>query len=59
MTAAAPDHQGLCDLEQEYFLQAIRKSADTAQHIEAALSSLRIVLACEASIREGRSVELK
>jgi len=57
-TASAPDHQGLCDLEQEYFLRAIRKSADTRQHIEAALSSLRIVLACEKSIREGRSVDL-
>ncbi len=57
-TTTEPDHQGLCDLEQEFFLRAIRGEADTSAHIAAALGSLRVVLACETSIREGRSVDL-
>lgn len=57
-TTTEPDHQGLCDFEQEFFLRAIRGEADTSAHIAAALGSLRVVLACETSIREGRSVDL-
>ncbi len=58
LTDSEPGHQELCDLEQEFFLRAIRGQADTSAHIAAALGSLRVVLACETSIREGRSVDL-
>ena len=57
-TAAEPDHQGLCDLEQKLFLDAIRESRDLSAHHEEALNSLRIVFAAEESIRTGEAVRL-
>ena len=53
-----PDHQELCDREQEFFLRAIREDLDLTEPMEAAVNSLRIVLAAEQSIREKRAVEL-
>lgn len=53
-----PDHQELCDREQEFFLRAIREDLDLTESMEAAVNSLRIVLAAEQSIREKRAVEL-
>jgi predicted dehydrogenase len=53
-----PDHQQLCDREQEYFLRAIREDLDLSESMQAAVDSLRIVLAAQQSIDEGRAIEL-
>jgi predicted dehydrogenase len=53
-----PDHDGLCEREQRFFLAAIREDRDLSDHLEAAVDSLRIVLAADQSIREGRAVDL-
>ena len=57
-TANEPDHDGLCLLEQEYFLQAITKNLDLHDHLRDAVNSLRIVLAADESFRTGKTVEL-
>ncbi|TIX99557.1 MAG: gfo/Idh/MocA family oxidoreductase, partial [Mesorhizobium sp.] len=51
-------HQELCDREQAFFLRAIREDLDLTEQMDAAVNSLRIVLAAEQSIAEGRTVEL-
>ena len=53
-----PDHQELCDREQDFFLRAIRDDLDLTESMDAAVNSLRIVLAAEQSIEEGRTIEL-
>jgi predicted dehydrogenase len=53
-----PGHQELCDREQEFFLKAIREDLDLTESMDAAVNSLRIVLAAEQSIKEQRSIEL-
>lgn len=53
-----PGHQELCDREQEFFLRAIREDLDLSESMDAAVDSLRIVLAAEQSIAEGRAIEL-
>ncbi|MCR8722719.1 Gfo/Idh/MocA family protein [Frigidibacter sp. ROC022] len=53
-----PGHQELCDREQEFFLRAIREDLDLTDSMEAAVDSLRIVLAAEQSIREERVIRL-
>ncbi|MHA6687576.1 Gfo/Idh/MocA family protein [Mesorhizobium sp. A556] len=53
-----PGHQELCDREQEYFLRAIREDLDLTDSMAAAVDSLRIVLAAEQSIQEGRAIDL-
>ena len=57
-TEDEPDHQGLCDREQAYFLRAIQEDLDLGAHMSDAVSSLRIVLAADESIRTGRIVTL-
>jgi predicted dehydrogenase len=57
-TADEPDHQALCDLEQERFLDAIRNKRDLTAHHEDALNSLRIVFAADESVRTGEVVRL-
>lgn len=57
-TADEPDHDELCRLEQEIFLQALRGQADMEDHWTDAVNSLRIVLAADESIRCGNSVNL-
>lgn len=52
-----PSHQDLCDREQAAFLKAIVEDIDLSQSMEAAVNSLRIVLAAEQSINERRVVE--
>jgi predicted dehydrogenase len=52
-----PDHDGLCRLEQELFLDAIVNDRDLSDHMADAVSSLRIVLAADESFRTGRTVE--
>lgn len=53
-----PSHQELCDLEQAYFLKAIREDLDLDRHLSDGVNSLRIVLAADKSFRTGRSVNL-
>ena len=53
-----PGHQELCDREQAFFLRAIREDLDLTESMDAAVNSLRIVLAAEQSINEKRVVEL-
>jgi predicted dehydrogenase len=53
-----PDHQELCEREQAWFLRAIREDIDLTRGMEDAVTSLRIVLAAQQSIYEGRVVEL-
>ena len=51
-----PDHQELCDREQAHFLRAIREDLDLSESMDAAVNSLRIVLAADESIRTERAV---
>ncbi|MBP1647738.1 MAG: gfo/Idh/MocA family oxidoreductase [Bacteroidetes bacterium] len=53
-----PDHQELCNREQAYFLKAINEDLDLAGHLADAISSLRIVLAADESVRTGQVVTL-
>jgi predicted dehydrogenase len=53
-----PDHDGLCLLEQEMFLDAIQNDRDLTAHMDDAVNSLRIVLAADESFRTGKTVEL-
>jgi predicted dehydrogenase len=53
-----PGHQELCDREQAFFLRAIREDLDLSESMEAAVNSLRIVLAAEQSINEERAIRL-
>lgn len=57
-TEDEPDHQGLCDLEQEFFLNSILNDADLSDHLEDAVNSLKIVLACDEAVRTGKTIEL-
>jgi predicted dehydrogenase len=56
--ADEPDHQELCNREQQYFLQAIRDNIDLTDHMNDALNSLRIAFACDDSVRTGEVVRL-
>ena len=53
-----PSHDELCRREQQVFLQAIRGEIDLEPHWQAAIDSLRIVLAAGQSYREGRTIAL-
>ncbi len=53
-----PDHDALCQREQEYFLRAILHDTDLTDHMEDALSSMRIVAAADESYRTGKTVQL-
>jgi predicted dehydrogenase len=53
-----PDHDGLCRLEQEFFLNAILHGHDLTAHMEDAITSMRIVEAADESFRTGKTVEL-
>ncbi|MEM6342854.1 MAG: Gfo/Idh/MocA family oxidoreductase [Bacteroidota bacterium] len=57
-TTDEPDHQGLCDLEQAFFLKAIQEDMDMKAHLDEAVNSLRIVLAADESFRTGQTVML-
>jgi predicted dehydrogenase len=56
--ADEPDHDGLCRLEQEYFLKAISNDIDLSEHLRDAVNSLRIVLAADESFKTGRTIAL-
>jgi predicted dehydrogenase len=55
---AAPGHQELCDLEQDYFYAAIKENTDLTQHLNDAIKSLQIALACDLAVKTGTTVEL-
>ncbi len=57
-TSSEPDHDGLCMLEQQFFLNAILEDADLGNHLRDAVNSLRIVLAADESFRTGKTVQL-
>lgn len=57
-TTDEPGHQGLCDLEQAFFLRAILEDLDLENHLEDAINSLRIVLAADESVKTGKTVQL-
>src|SRR6516225_2942527 len=57
-TEDEPGHQELCAREQRLFLKAIRGEIDLSEHHEAAINSLSIVLAADASVRSGEVVRL-
>jgi predicted dehydrogenase len=53
-----PDHQELCNREQQYFLKAIKENIDLTDHMDDAVNSLRIAFACDESVRTGKVVLL-
>jgi predicted dehydrogenase len=53
-----PDHQALCEREQAWFLRTIQEDIDLTGSMADAVTSLRIVLAAQQSIDEGRVVDL-
>jgi predicted dehydrogenase len=57
-TVEEPDHDGLCQLEQEYFLRAIREDLDLTEQYAEILSSMRIVAAADESFRTGKTIDL-
>jgi hypothetical protein len=57
-TEDEPGHQDLCEREQRLFLSAIRGGIDLTEHHEAAINSLSIVFAADASVRSGEVVRL-
>ena len=57
-TGDEPGHQQLCEREQRLFLKAIREDVDLTAHMADAISSLRIVLAADESVRTGEVVRL-
>jgi len=57
-TSDEPDHQELCNREQQYFLKAITEDLDLTDHLSDAVNSLRIVLAADESVKTGQTVLL-
>jgi predicted dehydrogenase len=53
-----PDHNQLCQREQEYFYRAITEDIDLTDHLNDAVNSMKIVAAADESFRTGRTVEL-
>ncbi|MDO9553534.1 Gfo/Idh/MocA family protein [Rhodonellum sp.] len=53
-----PDHQELCNREQRYFLKAIQEDIGLSDHLEDALNSMRIAVACDASVKSGNTIFL-
>ena len=54
----SPDHQELCNRQQEYFLHTIRNNIDLTREIQDAYNSLVIALSCDESVRTGDTVSL-
>jgi len=57
-TEEEPDHDGLCFLEQQYFLKSILEDVDLSSHLRDAVNSLRVVLAADTSVKTGKTVLL-
>jgi predicted dehydrogenase len=56
--ADEPDHQELCNREQQYFWRAVAEDLDLTDHLADAVNSLRIAFACDESVRTGAVVRL-
>ncbi len=56
--ADEPDHDELCEREQRFLLDAIERDVDLCDHMDDAVTSLRIVSAADRSIHEGRVIPL-
>ena len=54
-----PGHDQLFYLEQKAFLEAIEQDLDLTEALQAAVDSMRIVLAADESFRTGATVELQ
>ena len=57
-TEDEPSHQELCEREQRLFLKAIDGEINLSEHHEAAINSLSIVFAADASVRSGEVIRL-
>ena len=57
-TADEPSHDELCEREQRFLLRAIHDDLDLAAHQRDAVTTLRIVLAADRSVRTGEVVQL-
>ncbi len=53
-----PDHQELCNREQEVFLKAILENTDLTDHMNDAVNSLKVAFACDESVKTGEMVEI-
>jgi predicted dehydrogenase len=53
-----PDHDALCEREQRFLLKAIDEDLDLSSHMNDAVTSLRIVMAADESVRSGKVVHL-
>ena len=53
-----PDHDGLCQREQDYLLRAIEQDMDLGDHMDDAVKSLKIVVAADDSVKSGQVVQL-
>jgi hypothetical protein len=56
--ADEPDHDALCQREQEYLLKAIDEDVDLGDHMDDAVKSLKIVVAADESVKTGQVVRL-
>ncbi len=57
-TSDEPSHDELCELEQQFLLQAIEEDWDLSAHVQDAVHSLKIVLAADEAFRTGQTVML-
>lgn len=57
-TSSEPDHDGLCELEQRFLLNAIVNDVDLTDHGRDAVNSLKIVLAADEAFRTGKVITL-
>ncbi|MGV8832353.1 MAG: Gfo/Idh/MocA family protein [Devosia sp.] len=57
-THGEPDHQGLCDREQDFVYRAIVEDHDLTRHMSDAVTSLNICIAADESVRTGLAVHL-
>ncbi|WP_076501502.1 Gfo/Idh/MocA family protein [Belliella pelovolcani] len=53
-----PDHEALCKREQLFFLKSIKEDLDISSHQFDAINSLKIALACDESVRTGKTIAL-
>ena len=53
-----PDHQELCNREQQFFLDAITNDLDLTKSMHDAIYSLQIAIACDESVKTGKIIAL-
>ncbi|QBA65361.1 Gfo/Idh/MocA family protein [Muriicola soli] len=58
-TEHEPDHDQLCLLEQQVFLDAIQQNSDLSGHLTDAVNSLKVVLAADESVKTGKTISLQ